>query len=120
MPHQLNTNFAWTWIDQPESAQAGHSLPAHRNALGPATHVSARRGQDGAAVEVRILRELCHDLTIPATAIRLLASVAVKESDLDPSVKTRLLQIADEAPRIADICGYFLGPSPSAPAADLR
>src|ERR1700730_6705372 len=89
MPYQLNTKFAWPWIDQPESAQADDSLPAPRNALGPGPHVSARRGggrgppapprrgQDGAAVEVRTLRELCHDLTMPATAIRLLASIAV-------------------------------------------
>ena len=120
MPYQLNTKFAWPWIDQPESAQADDSLPAPRNALGPGPHVSACRGQDGAAVEVRTLRELCHDLTMPATAIRLLASIAVKESDPDPSLKTRLLQIADEAARIADICGYFLDPSRSAGPADLR
>src|SRR5260370_10917584 len=120
MPHQLNTKFAWPWIDQPESAQVDDSLPAPRNALGPGPHAPARRGQDGAAVEVRTLRELCHDLTMPATAIRLLASVAVKESDPDPSLKTRLLQIADEAARIADICGYFLDPSRSAQPADLR
>jgi signal transduction histidine kinase len=120
MPYQLNTKFAWPWIDQPESAQADHGLPAPRNALGPGTHVSARRGQDSAAVEVRLLRELCHDLTMPATAIRLLASVAVKESDPDPCLKTRLLQIAHEAARIADICGYILDSSRSAGLADLR
>ncbi len=69
---------------------------------------SQRRWQDPGAVDLRTLRELCHDLTVPATAIKLLTQVAVAESDPGPAMRARLRQISDEASRIADICGYFL------------
>ena len=68
---------------------------------------------------MRTLRELCHDLTMPAASIRLLAGAAARESDPDPSLQARLRQIVDEAARIADICGYFLDPSRRAGPADL-
>jgi signal transduction histidine kinase len=83
-------------------------------------HPPAPGWPEGAAAEVRTLRELCHDLTTPATSIRLLATVAARESDPDPSLKTRLRQIAEEAGRIADICGYFLDPGRRAGPADLH
>jgi signal transduction histidine kinase len=120
MPHYANSKPTWPQTGAPESVQAGRSLPGPRNALDPGTRIPDPGRQVGAAAEVRNLRELCHDLTIPATAIRLLASVAVKESDPDPALKTRLHQIADEATRIAEICGYFLNPSRGAGPADLR
>jgi signal transduction histidine kinase len=62
---------------------------------------------DGGA-ELRTLRQLCHDLTVPATSIKLLTQVAATESDPGPAMLARLRQICDEASRIADICGYFL------------
>ena len=58
--------------------------------------------------ELRTLRQLCHDLTVPATSIKLLTQVAAAESDPGPAMLARLRQICDEASRIADICGYFL------------
>jgi Histidine kinase-, DNA gyrase B-, and HSP90-like ATPase len=119
MPHQINTKSPWPWILEPKCAQAGHGLSAPRNEFEPGTHLPALGGPDG-AFEVRTLRELCHDLTMPATAIRLLASVAAKESDPDSSVKTRLRQIADEAGRIADICSYFLDPARRPGPTELR
>jgi signal transduction histidine kinase len=119
MPHQINTKSTWPWILEPKRAQADRGLSALRNELEPGTHPPARSGQDGTAVEVRTMRELCHDLTMPATSIRLLASVAAKESDPDPSLKIRLRQIADEAGRIADICGYFLDPTRKPGPSDL-
>jgi signal transduction histidine kinase len=69
---------------------------------------SQRRWQDPGAIDLRTLRELCHDLTVPATAIKLLTHVAAAESDPGPAMLARLRQISDEASRIADICGYFL------------
>jgi signal transduction histidine kinase len=69
---------------------------------------SQRRWQDPGAIDLRTLRELCHDLTVPATAIKLLTQVAVAESDPGPAMRARLRQISDEASRIADICSYFL------------
>src|ERR1700733_632374 len=74
---------------------------------------------DQADSDLRTLRELCHDLTVPATAIKLLTQVAAAESDPGPAMLARLRQISDEASRIADICSYFLaqpadaGASPS-------
>jgi signal transduction histidine kinase len=115
MPHQTNTKSTWPRILESKRAQAGHGLSASRNEFEPGT----RGGQDG-ALEVCTLRELCHDLTMPAASIRLLASVAVKESDPDPSLKIRLRQIADEATRIADICSYFLDPARRPGPTDLR
>jgi len=58
--------------------------------------------------EQRVLRELCHDLTVPAASINLLTQVAAAESDPNPSTRARLRQIAGEVRRILDICGYFL------------
>ena len=69
---------------------------------------SQRRWQDPGAIDLRTLRELCHDLTVPATAIKLLTHVAAAESDPGPAMLARLRQISDEASRIADICSYFL------------
>jgi signal transduction histidine kinase len=61
-----------------------------------------------ADAELRTLRQLCHDLTVPATSIKLLTQVAATESDPGPAMLARLRQICDEAGRIAEICGYFL------------
>lgn len=69
---------------------------------------SQRRWQDPGAIDLRTLRELCHDLTVPATAIKLLTQVAAAESDPGPAMLSRLRQISEEASRIADICSYFL------------
>jgi signal transduction histidine kinase len=120
MPHQIDTKSTWPQIVEPESAQAGPGLPAPRSAPGPAARLPARGAPDGAAVEMRTLRELCHDLTLPATSIRLLVSAATRESDPDPTLRARLRQIADEATRIADICGYFLDPARKTGPSDLR
>lgn len=60
------------------------------------------------AAEARLLRELCHDLIEPAASIKLLALAAVGDARQDPSVTDRLRLIADEAGRIADICGQVL------------
>jgi Histidine kinase-, DNA gyrase B-, and HSP90-like ATPase len=119
MPHEINTKSTWPWTLERGSAQADHGMSALRNEFEPGTRLPAHGGPDG-AFEVRTLRELCHDLTVPATSIRLLASVAAKESDPDPSLKVRLRQIADEAGRIADICSYFLDPARKPGPTDLR
>ncbi|HTS95584.1 MAG TPA: HAMP domain-containing sensor histidine kinase [Streptosporangiaceae bacterium] len=71
---------------------------------------------EATGAEFRTLRELCHDLTVPATSIKLLTQVAEAESDPGPSMRARLRQISDEAARIADICGYFLDQPGSGPA----
>ncbi len=88
---------------------------------------SQRRWQDPGAIDLRTLRELCHDLTVPATSIKLLTHVAAAESDPGPAMLARLRQISDEASRIADICAYFLdqpwdaaAPPADAGAADLH
>jgi signal transduction histidine kinase len=119
MRHHISTQSTQPAIDHPESEQSDRSLPGHRRALQPGTYRFASAERDSAAAEARTLREVCHDLTMPAASIRLLASVAVKESDPDPALRARLRQIAEEASRIADICGYFLDPSRSAGPADL-
>jgi signal transduction histidine kinase len=72
-----------------------------------------------AGAEVRTLRQLCHDLTVPATSIKLLTQVAATESDPGPAMLARLRQICDEASRIADICGYFLDQPQGGGPADL-
>jgi signal transduction histidine kinase len=118
MQHQINRKFTWPRTVERESAQPGPGLPAPRSAPGPATQVPAR-GRPG-AVEVRTLRELCHDLTMPATSIRLLVSAATREADPGPALRARLRQIADEASRIADICGHFLDPARRTGPSDLR
>ena len=74
---------------------------------------------DQADSDLRTLRELCHDLTVPATAIKLLTQVAAAESDPGPAMLGRLRQICDEATRIADICGYFLDQPRDDDPADL-
>jgi signal transduction histidine kinase len=116
MQHQINTKSTRSRILEPKRAQTDRGLSAPRNEL----ELPSRDGQDGVGMEVRTMRELCHDLTMPASSIRLLASVAAKESDRDPSLKVRLRQIADEAGRIADICNYFLDPARKLGPADLR
>ena len=120
MPHQVSPKFTWPRIVERESGQAGPGLPAARSAPGPATQMPTRGWPSGVAVGVRTLRELCHDLTMPATSIRLLVSAATRESDPDPPLRARLCQIADEASRIADICGYFLDPARRTALSDLR
>ena len=120
MPHQIKRKFTWPRILERDSVRAGPGLPAARGARGPATQLRARGGPNGVAVEVKTLRELCHDLTVPATSIRLLVSAATRESDPDPALRARLRQIADEASRIADICGYFLDPTGRTGPSDLR
>lgn len=72
-----------------------------------------------ADAEHRTLRQLCHDLTGPATSIKLLTQVAAAESDPGPAMRARLRQICDEASRIADICGYFLDQPQDDGPADL-
>jgi signal transduction histidine kinase len=73
------------------------------------THPKPERSRfEPADAELRTLRQLCHDLTVPATSIKLLTQVAAAESDPGPAMLARLRQICDEASRIADICGYFL------------
>jgi signal transduction histidine kinase len=66
------------------------------------------------------LRELCHDVTAPAASIKLLAEVAAAESDPGPAALARLRQIADEAGKIAQICGYVLDQSHGGSTADLH
>jgi signal transduction histidine kinase len=58
--------------------------------------------------EMRLLRELCHDLIESAASIKLLAIAAGPDAGPDPSVEHRLRLIATEAGRIADICGQVL------------
>jgi signal transduction histidine kinase len=58
--------------------------------------------------EMRLLRELCHDLIESAASIKLLAHAAGPDAVPNPSVAHRLRQIATEAGRIADICGQVL------------
>jgi len=75
----------------------------------PGTHPKPQNSRfEPTDAELRTLRQLCHDLTVPATSIKLLTQVAVAESDPGPAMRARLRQISDEATRIADICGYFL------------
>ncbi len=75
----------------------------------PKSNVKSQRPwQDSGAIDLRTLRELCHDLSVPATSIKLLTQVAAAESDPGPAMLARLRQISEEASRIADICGYFL------------
>jgi signal transduction histidine kinase len=76
----------------------------------PKSSVKSRRPwQDPGVIDFRTLRELCHDLSTPATSIKLLTQVAAAESDPGPAMRARLRQISEEASRIADICDYFLG-----------
>jgi len=66
----------------------------------------SRTRDDGAGI--RLLRELAHDLILPAASIKLLAAAACTESDPDAAVRDRLRLIANEAATIADICGQVL------------
>ena len=70
-------------------------------------------GQDepADAADQSVLRELCHELTGPATSIKLLAQVAAMEPEVGPAMRIRLRQIGDEAGLISDICRYFLDQS---------
>jgi signal transduction histidine kinase len=75
----------------------------------PGTHPKPQNDRfEPTGAELRTLRQLCHDLTVPATSIKLLTQVAVAESDPGPAMRARLRQIGAEAARIANICGYFL------------
>lgn len=65
-----------------------------------------KTGEDGAAT--RLLRELAHDLILPAASIKLLANAACTESDPDAALRDRLRLIANEAAMIAEICGQVL------------
>jgi hypothetical protein len=55
---------------------------------------------EAADADLRTLRELCHDLTVPATSIKLPTQVAAAESDPGPAMRARLRQISGEATRI--------------------
>lgn len=81
---------------------------------------SVQPWQDTGAIDLRAVRELCHDLTVPATSIKLLTQVAVAESNPDPALLARLRQIANEASRIAEICSYFLDQPHGAGVAELH
>src|SRR5215469_655764 len=59
-------------------------------------------------MEARRLRELCHDVTVPAAAIRLLADRVAAESPAGSPHRETLRLIATEARRIADVCASFL------------
>jgi len=61
-----------------------------------------------APAEMRLLRELCHDLIESAASIKLLAHAAGPDAVPIPLVAHRLALIATEAGRIADICGQVL------------
>jgi signal transduction histidine kinase len=61
-----------------------------------------------APAEMRLLRELCHDLIESAASIKLLAHAAGPDAVANPSLAHRLRMIATEAGRIADICGQVL------------
>lgn len=63
----------------------------------------SRRSVDGDS-----LRELCHDLIDPAATIKVVAEVTAIEGSSNPETVVRLQQIADEAARIVEICGFFL------------
>jgi signal transduction histidine kinase len=83
------------------------------------TRPKPERSPEAADLDCRTLRELCHDLTVPATSIKLLTQVAAAESDPGPAMRARLRQIHDEAARIANICGYFLDQPRGQGPADL-
>jgi signal transduction histidine kinase len=83
------------------------------------THPKRDRSPDAADLDCRTLRELCHDLTVPATSIKLLTQVAATESDPGPAMRARLRQIYEEAARIANICGYVLDQPREQGPADL-
>jgi signal transduction histidine kinase len=82
-------------------------------------HPKPDRSPDAADLDCRTLRELCHDLTVPATSIKLLTQVAATESDPGPAMRARLRQIYEEAARIANICGYVLDQPREQGPADL-
>jgi signal transduction histidine kinase len=83
------------------------------------THPEPEPSVEEAETDLRTMRELCHDLTVPATSIKLLTQVAAAESDPGPAMRARLRQICDEAARIVDICGYFLDQPRGQGPADL-
>ena len=69
------------------------------------------RDESADAAGQSVLRELCHELTGPATSIKLLAQAAAMEPEPGPAMRIRLRQIGDEAGLICDICRYFLDQS---------
>jgi signal transduction histidine kinase len=84
------------------------------------THPKSERSRmEAAEPDLRTLRELCHDLTVPASSIKLLTQVAAAESDPGPAMRARLRQISEEASRITDICGYVLDQPRGEGPADL-
>jgi len=123
---KTNAKPEWLWMTGPEDEDADDRRRVPRARPGIETlpgaggeHPEARSSAESeqAAVALRTLRELCHDLTAPATSIKLLTQVAAAETDPGPSMRARLRQISDEAGRISDICGYFLDqPSGEGPA----
>jgi signal transduction histidine kinase len=123
---KTNTEPEWYWMTSPEAEDADQRPRVPRARPGAETLPSAGGEPPGAlssaeseqaAVALRTLRELCHDLTVPATSIRVLTQVAAAETDPGPSMRARLRQISEEASRISDICGYFLDqPSGEGPA----
>jgi signal transduction histidine kinase len=94
-----------------QEAGAGLEASAGQEA-GAGLEASAGQEAGASPAEMRALRELCHDLTMSAASIKLLAHVAATEPDLDRSMRIRLRQIADEAGKIAEICGYVVDQSP--------
>lgn len=65
------------------------------------------RGADA----TRVMRELCHDLIVPAATIKLLAEAASKDSGRDGVTPSYLKLISDEAAKISAICSHVLGRS---------
>jgi signal transduction histidine kinase len=133
MFNKINEKSERPWMTGPEAEELDQARRVPRARLGSQTLLSPglspgdERPQalpDGdyeqAAVALRTLRELCHDLTGPATSIKLLTQVAAAESDPGPSMRARLRQISNEASRISDICGYFLDPPGGEGPADLH
>jgi signal transduction histidine kinase len=123
---KTNAKAEWLWMTGPEDEDADDRRRVPRARPGTETlppaggerpEALSSAESEQAAVALRTLRELCHDLTAPATSIKLLTHVAAAETDPGPSMRARLRQISEEAGRISDICGYFLDePSGEGPA----
>ncbi|HEX3923870.1 MAG TPA: HAMP domain-containing sensor histidine kinase [Streptosporangiaceae bacterium] len=124
---KTNAKSDWLWMTGPEAEDADQSRRVPRARPGAKTlpsaggerheALSSAESEHAAVVALRTLRELCHDLTAPATSIKRLTRVAAAETDPGPYMRARLRQISEEASRIGDICGYFLDqPSGEGPA----
>jgi signal transduction histidine kinase len=129
MFNKINAKSERSWMTGPEAEELDqtrrvpHARPGSETLVPPADErpqALPYGDYEQAAVALRTLRELCHDLTGPATSIKLLTQVAAAESDPGPSMRARLRQISDEASRISDICGYFLDQPGDEGPADLH